>query len=191
VLLLRLPFGRPRPRDVEGAVSGTLTPSLFPSGTLSPLEVKPLGDDMDRLGSRREGSSLEEKWGMPRAVKHARYLKRSGEGVTPDVSVTDFCVVCQRSGCRSGSWEELMGHVANVCQPTSHDDSGSYGGGDSKVKMTRLATGTLRRPPRGNKTRSGASSQEAARRLVVASRAASWDRLVSRRPGELRKTQPQ
>jgi hypothetical protein len=88
-----------------------------------------------------------------------------------------------------------MGHVADVCQPTSRDDSGSYGGGDSKVKVTRLATGMLRRLPHGNKTRSGASSQEAARRLVarrlaVASRAASWNRLVSRRPGELRKTQP-
>jgi hypothetical protein len=68
VLLLRLPFGRPRLRDVEGAVSGTLTSSLFPSGTLSPLEAEPLGDDMVRLGSKREGSSLEEKWGMPRAV---------------------------------------------------------------------------------------------------------------------------
>jgi hypothetical protein len=68
VLLLRLPFGRPRLRDVEGAVSGTLTSSLLPFGTLSSLEVEPLGDDMVRLGSKREGSSLEEKWGMPRAV---------------------------------------------------------------------------------------------------------------------------
>jgi hypothetical protein len=56
-----------------------------------------------------------------------------------------------------------MGHVADVRQPTSHDDSGNYDGGDSEVKMTRLATGALRQPPRGNKTRSGASSQEAAR----------------------------
>jgi hypothetical protein len=31
--------------------------------------------------------------------------------------------------------------------------------GDRRVKMTRLATGALRRPPRGNKTRSGANSQ--------------------------------
>jgi hypothetical protein len=132
---------------------------------------------------------------MPRAVKHARYLKRSGEGVTPDILVTDFCVVCHHGGCHSGSWEELMGHVADVCQPTSHDDSGSYGGGDSEVKVTRLATSTLRLPPRGNKTRSGASSQEAAcrlaaRRLAATSRAASWNRLVSRRSGELHKTQP-
>jgi hypothetical protein len=84
-----------------------------------------------------------------------------------------------------------MGHVADVRQPTSHDDPGSYDGGDSEVKMTRLATGALRRPPRGNKTRSGASSQEAARRLAATSRVASWNRLISRRPGELRKTQPQ
>jgi hypothetical protein len=66
-----------------------------------------------------------------------------------------------------------MGHVADVCQSTSHDDSGSYDGGDSKVKMTRSAIGALRRPPRGNKTRSGTSSKEAARRLAAASRVAS------------------
>jgi hypothetical protein len=83
-----------------------------------------------------------------------------------------------------------MGHVTDVRRPASHDDPGSYDGGDSGVKMTRLATGALRRPPRGNKTRSGASSQEAAHRLTVASRVASWNRLVSRRPGELRETQP-
>jgi hypothetical protein len=77
-----------------------------------------------------------------------------------------------------------MGHVADVRQPTSHDDSGSYDGGDSEVKMTRLATGALRRPPRGNKTQSGASSQEAARRPAAARRVASQNRLVSRRPGK-------
>jgi hypothetical protein len=66
-----------------------------------------------------------------------------------------------------------MGHADDVCQPTSHDDSGVYDGDDSEIKMTRLATGTLRRPPRGNKTRSGASSQEAARRLATTSRVAS------------------
>jgi hypothetical protein len=105
--------------------------------------------------------------------EHTRYLKKSGEGVTPDVSVTNFRIVCHRGCCRSGSWEELMGHVADVRQPTSHDDSGSYDGGDFEVRMTRLAAGTLRRPPRGNKTRSGASSQEAARRLAATSRVAS------------------
>jgi hypothetical protein len=105
--------------------------------------------------------------------EHARYLKKSGEGVTPDVSVTNFRIVCHCGGCRNGSWEELMGHIADVRQPTSHDDSGSYDGGDSEVKMIRLATGTLRRPPRGNKTRSGTSSQEVARRLAATSRVAS------------------
>jgi hypothetical protein len=81
-----------------------------------------------------------------------------------------------------------MGHVADVRQPTSHDDSGSYGGGDPEVKMTGQATGALRRPPRGSKTRGGASSQEAARRLTASSRAASWSRLAPRRLKELRKT---
>jgi hypothetical protein len=122
--------------------------------------------------------------------KHARYLKKSGEGVTPRRFGNHSRIVRHRGGCHSGSWEELMGHDADVRQPTSHDDSGSYDGGDSEVKMTRLATGALRRPPRGNKTRGGASSQEAARRLAAASRVASWNRLVSRWLGELRKTQP-
>jgi hypothetical protein len=63
-----------------------------------------------------------------------------------------------------------MGHVADVRQSTSHDDSGSYDGGDSEVKMTRLATGALRRPQCGSKTRSGTSSEEAAHQLAVASR---------------------
>jgi hypothetical protein len=66
-----------------------------------------------------------------------------------------------------------MGHVADVCQPTLHDGSGSYGGDDSEVKMTRLATNTLRRPPRGNKTRGGTSSQEAACWFAASNRAAS------------------
>jgi hypothetical protein len=83
-----------------------------------------------------------------------------------------------------------MGHVADVRRPASHDDSGSYGGDDSEVKMTRPATGTLRRPPRGNKTRGGASSQEAARRFAASSRTTSQSRLAPRRPGELRKAQP-
>jgi hypothetical protein len=66
-----------------------------------------------------------------------------------------------------------MGHVADVCQSTSHDDSGSYDGGDSEVKMTRLATGALRRPQRRSKTRSGTSPKEAAHRLAAASRVKS------------------
>jgi hypothetical protein len=56
VLLLRLPFGRPRFRDVEGAVSGTSTSSLLPSGTLSSLAVEPLGNDMIDLGLERQSS---------------------------------------------------------------------------------------------------------------------------------------
>jgi hypothetical protein len=108
--------------------------------------------------------------------EHAWYLKESGKRVTPDVSVTNFHIVRHRDGCRSGSWEGLMGHVADVRRPTPHDDSRSYGEGDSEVKMIRLDTGALRRPPRGNEFRSGASPQEAARRLAahrlaVASRA--------------------
>jgi hypothetical protein len=66
-----------------------------------------------------------------------------------------------------------MGHVADVCQSTPHDDSGSYDGGDSKVKMTRLATGALRRPQRRSKTRSGTSSKEAAHWLATAGRVKS------------------
>jgi hypothetical protein len=82
-----------------------------------------------------------------------------------------------------------MGRVADACLVSLHDVYRNHCGG-RRVKMTRPATGALRRPPRGNKTRGGASSQEAARRLAAASRVASWNRLVSRRPGELRKTQP-
>jgi hypothetical protein len=56
VLLLRLSFRRPRFRDVEGAVSGASTSSLLPSGTLSPLAVELLGDDMIGLGPERQSS---------------------------------------------------------------------------------------------------------------------------------------
>jgi hypothetical protein len=56
VLLLRLPFGRPRFRDVEGAVSGASTSSLLPSGTSSALAEEPLGDDMIGLGPERQSS---------------------------------------------------------------------------------------------------------------------------------------
>jgi hypothetical protein len=81
-----------------------------------------------------------------------------------------------------------MGHVADVCQPTSYDDSGSYDGGDSEVKLTRPATGVLRWPPRGNKTRSGAISKKAAHRLAAASRVTSWNWLTPRRSGEFCET---
>jgi hypothetical protein len=59
-----------------------------------------------------------------------------------------------------------MGHVADTCQITSHDDLGSNDGGDSEVKMTRLVTSALRRPRCRIKTRSGASPKEAARWLA-------------------------
>jgi hypothetical protein len=61
-----------------------------------------------------------------------------------------------------------MGHVADICRSAPHDDSGSYDGGDSEVKMIRLATGALRRPQRGVKTQSGTSSEGAAHRLTSA-----------------------
>jgi hypothetical protein len=61
-----------------------------------------------------------------------------------------------------------MGRITDVCQSTPHDDSGSYNGGDSEVKMTRLATGALRRPQRRIKTQSGTSSKGVAYRLATA-----------------------
>jgi hypothetical protein len=61
-----------------------------------------------------------------------------------------------------------MGCIADVCQSTPHDDSGSYDGGDSEVKMIRLATGALRRPRRGIRTRNGKSSEGAVHRLATA-----------------------
>jgi hypothetical protein len=63
-----------------------------------------------------------------------------------------------------------MGHVADVCQSAPHDDLGSYDGGDSEVKMTRLATGALRQPQRGSEIQSGTSSKEAVHWLAAASR---------------------
>jgi hypothetical protein len=116
----------------------------------------------------------------------ARYLKKKGKRATPDVSVTNSHVVRHRSGCRSGSWEELMGRAADVYRPTPHDDPRSYGEGDSEVRAIRRVTGALHRQLRGNKTRGGAISQEATRRFVASSRAASRSRLVPRQPERLR-----
>jgi hypothetical protein len=79
-----------------------------------------------------------------------------------------------------------MGRAADVYRPIPHDDSRSYGEGNSEVKVIRLVTGALRRPLRGNKTQGGAISQEATRRFVASSRAASGSRLVPRRPERLR-----
>jgi hypothetical protein len=68
VLLLRLPFGRPRPRGAEGAASGASTSSLTPSGALSPLIGEQPEDDMTGPSPRREGSSAKKKrqalWAM-------------------------------------------------------------------------------------------------------------------------------
>jgi hypothetical protein len=61
-----------------------------------------------------------------------------------------------------------MGHAADVCRPTPHDDPRSYGEGDYEVQATRRVTGALRRPLRGNKTRGSTISQEVARRFTVA-----------------------
>jgi hypothetical protein len=61
VLLLRLPFGRPRPRGAEGAISGAST-SLTPTGALSPSTGERPGDDMAGPSSRREGLSVKGKW---------------------------------------------------------------------------------------------------------------------------------
>jgi hypothetical protein len=102
-----------------------------------------------------------------------------------------------RQGTKSRAGLMRFNHTRGVSMGRDTDDSPAplrdicrnHCGG-RRVKMTGLATGAQRRPPRGNKTRSGASSQEAARRLAAASRAAPRSRLVSRRSGKLRKTQP-
>jgi hypothetical protein len=83
----------------------------------------------------------------------------------------------------------LMGRDADASSTSLHDACRNHCGGRG-VKMTRLATGAQRWPPRGNKTRSSASSQAAARWLVADGRAALWSRLVPRRSGKLCETQP-
>jgi hypothetical protein len=140
---------------------------------------------------RLEKAKLQVRGEMGDALgsEHAQYLKKSSEGDNPPPPrrfSNHSRIVCHRGGWRNGSWEELMGHTADVCQPTSHDDSGSYDGGDSEVKMTRLATGALCRPPCGDKTQSGTSSKEAVHRLAAASRVTSWNRFIPRWPRELR-----
>jgi hypothetical protein len=61
-----------------------------------------------------------------------------------------------------------MGCVADVYQSAPHDDSGSYDGGDSEVKMIRQVTGALRWSQRGIKARSDTSSKGAAYWLATA-----------------------
>jgi hypothetical protein len=61
-----------------------------------------------------------------------------------------------------------MGRAADACQSTAHDDSGSYYGGDSEVKVTRQVTGALRRPQHGIRARSDTISKGAAYQLATA-----------------------
>jgi hypothetical protein len=68
VLLLRLPFGRPRFRGTGGDPSGASTSFPLPSGILSSLAAEPLGDDMTGLALEGRSSESGEKWGMPCAV---------------------------------------------------------------------------------------------------------------------------
>jgi hypothetical protein len=167
VFLLRLPFRRPRFRDTGGAISGALASILLPSRTLSPLAAEPLREDMTGLGSEGRGSRRGEKWGSALGHERAQHLKRSGEGDDTRHFGNHLHIVCNRCGCRSGSWREPMGCIADVYQPAPHDDSGSYDGGDSKVKTTRRVTGALHRPQRGIKARSDTSSKGVAYRLVT------------------------
>jgi hypothetical protein len=68
VLLLRLPFGRPRFRGTGGDPSGTSTSFLLSAGISPSLGAEPLGDDITGLVSVRRNSELREEWGMPCAV---------------------------------------------------------------------------------------------------------------------------
>jgi hypothetical protein len=80
VFLLRLPFERPRFRDVGGVISGALASLSLPSGNLSPPTAEPLREDMTGLGSERIGSRQREKWGYALSHRRSQHLKRSGEG---------------------------------------------------------------------------------------------------------------
>jgi hypothetical protein len=168
--LLRLPFGRPRFRDTGGDISSASAPFSLLFGTLSPPMAEPLREGMAGLGSERRDSRQREKWGCALGHGHAQHLKRSDEGDHPRHFGNHPHIVCHRCGCRSGSWEESMGRVADVYPSAPHDDSGSYDGGDSEIKMTRLATAALRWPRHRDGTRSGTSSKEVASQLVIAQR---------------------
>jgi hypothetical protein len=83
-----------------------------------------------------------------------------------------------------------MGHVADVCQPTSHDDLGSYDGGDSEVKNDKTghwravsATAWEQDPKRRNFQKGSAPARGRQPGRI-------WNRLVPRRPEELCETQP-
>jgi hypothetical protein len=57
--------------------------------------------------ARFEKAKLEARGevGDAQGSKLARYLKKSGEGITPDDSVTNFRVVCHHGSCHSGLWD--------------------------------------------------------------------------------------
>jgi hypothetical protein len=97
-----------------------------------------------------DGLSSDEKIEAGEEVECAielgcpQYLRRSvaGEGASvvgstmPNASVTAPFSLHRAHpqegnscGHHSGSWEEPTGHVADACQATPHDDSGSYCGG--------------------------------------------------------------
>jgi hypothetical protein len=146
VFLLWLPFGRSRFRDAGGDISGALSSFSPSSGTLPPPTAEPMREDMAGLGSERRDSRRWEKWGCALGHGRAQHFKESGEGDNPRRFGNHPHIVCNRCGCCSRSWEEPIGCVADVYQSAPHDDSGSYDGGDSEVKMTRPNAGTLRRP---------------------------------------------
>jgi hypothetical protein len=87
----------------------------------------------------------------------------------------------------------LMGRLTDVCQSASHDNLGSYDGGDPEVQVTRQDTVALRWPQRGIRTRSGTSSKEqriGSRPLDGRQSDWSWSRHVPRWPVELHEAWP-
>jgi hypothetical protein len=86
-----------------------------------------------------------------------------------------------------------MGCATDVCQSASHDDLGSYDGGDPEVQVTRQDIVALRWPQRGIRTRSGTSSKEqraGSRPLGGHQSDRSWSRHIPRRPAELHEAWP-
>jgi hypothetical protein len=164
VFLLWLPFGRPRFRDAGGIIFGALASFSLPSGILPPPMAESLRADMTGLGSERRGLRRREKWECALSHRRSQHLKRSGEGDDTRCfgNHPPHCVpLLEDNRCdrHNGSWEELTGHAADACQSTPHDDSGSYCGGDSEVKMTRQDTVALCWLQHGSKTQSGTSSK--------------------------------
>jgi hypothetical protein len=129
-------------------------------------ETEATGEGMEALGSEENPRDLQDLKGWQSTKSRAGLMRFNRTCGVP------------------------MGRDADASSASLHDVY-QYHCGGRRVKMTRQVTGALHRPPCGSKTRGGASSQEAARRLAASSRAASWSRLAPRRPEELRKTQPQ